>query len=306
MLKAAGHEYDRNPDDRVLTKDELVQALRVKPYDGLLTLLTDRVDADVLDAAPSAKIIANYAVGFDNIDLDEVKRRGVTVTNTPGVLTESVAEHTVGLILALARRIVEGDRFMREGRYIGWAPMLLLGTELKGRTLGIVGAGRIGERVAHHLVRGFDMRAIYYDIRRSEQMENDYGAVFKETPEEVLKEADVVSLHVPLLPTTRHLMDARRLSLMKKTALLVNTARGQVIDEAALADALLRGTIAGAGLDVFENEPTVHPGLLGLPNVVLTPHIASATELARTQMAEIAARNLIEFFAGKRPQNALA
>ena len=305
LLRGAGHTLDINPEDRILAKEELCAALRTKPYDGILSLLTDTIDAPVFDAAPAAKIVANYAVGFDNIDVQEAARRGVTVTNTPGVLTDSVAEHSLALILALAARIVEGDRFMREGRYQGWAPMLLLGAELQGKTIGIIGAGRIGERVVHHCVRGFDMRAVYYDIRRSEKIEREYGALFLKTPEEVLQEADFVSLHVPLLPSTRHLIDARRLSLMKRTAYIVNTARGQVIDEAALADALARGVIAGAGLDVFEHEPAVHPGLVGLPNVVLTPHIASATEAARSQMAEIAARNLIEFFSGTRPPNAL-
>jgi glyoxylate reductase len=305
LLRAQGHEVDTNPEDRILSKAELVQALHAKPYDGILSLLTDKIDAEVFEAAPQAKIVANYAVGFDNIDLVEAKRRNITVTNTPGALTDSVAEHAVALMLALSTRTVEADRFVREGKYEGWAPMLFLGSELKGKTIGILGAGRIGERVVHMCVRGFDMQAIYYDVRRSESIEQKYGASFKATPEEVLAEADIVSLHVPLTPETKHLINKERLARMKKTAFLINTARGPIIDEAALVEALALGAIKGAGLDVFEQEPAVHPGLIGLSNVVLTPHIASATEAARSEMAELAAQNLITFFAGQRPQNAL-
>ncbi|HEY4511015.1 MAG TPA: NAD(P)-dependent oxidoreductase, partial [Candidatus Paceibacterota bacterium] len=208
------------------------------------------------------------------------------------------------LILALATRTVEGDRFMREGKYKGWDPLLLLSRDLKGQTVGVLGAGRIGESLLRMLIRGFGMKALYHDVRRNEAIEKE-GAVFRATPEEVLAEADFVSLHVPLNENTRHLIDARRLKMMKKGAYLVNTSRGPVIDEEALADALARGVIQGAALDVFENEPAVHPGLLACPTVILTPHIASATESARREMAELAARNLIDFFSGKKPQNAL-
>lgn len=303
MLRTAGHECDVNPEDRVLSREELHAALKAEPYEGILCLLTDTIDAAALDAAPNVKIVANYAVGFNNIDVEEAKRRGVTVTNTPGALTESVAEHTVALILALSTRTVEGDRLVREGKFSGWDPMLLLGADLKGKTLGILGAGRIGERVTEILVRGFGMKALYYDVKRNERIESECGAAFRETPEEVLQEADVVSVHVPLLESTKHLINDERLARMRKEALLVNTSRGPVIDEKALAEALEKRVIAGAALDVFEFEPAVERKLLSLPNTVLTPHIASATESARREMAELVAQNLIDFFSGKVPKN---
>ncbi len=303
MLRSAGHEVDINPEDKILTKEELVSALRTRDYEGIVSLLTDSVDAEVFDAAPHARIVANYAVGFNNIDVEEARRRNIAVTNTPGSLTESVAEHTVALLLSLATRTVEGDRFVRAGKYLGWDPFLLLSPDLKGRAVGILGAGRIGERVMEILVRGFSMTPLYYDVKRNERLEKEYGAEWKGTPEELLAAADVVSIHVPLTPETTHLIDERRLALMKKTALLVNTSRGPVVDEKALADALEKKIIAGAALDVFEHEPRVEERLLALDNVVLTPHIASATESARREMAELAAKNIISFFMGETPPN---
>ena len=303
LLKDKGHEVDVSEKDGVLTKDELISALSTKEYDAVLPLLTDTIDASVYDAAPKAKIFANYAVGFNNIDVKEAKKRGITITNTPGVLTNTVAEHTFAMMMAIMKRIPEADRFTRAGKYEGWAPELFLGTDLKGKTLGILGAGRIGQRVTHHAVQGFEMNVIYYDIKRNEEFEGAYGASFRETPEEVLKEADVVTVHVPLLDSTRHLVNAERLKMMKPTAYLVNTSRGPVIDEDSLVEVLKAKGIRGAAIDVFENEPVLAKGLIELENVVLTPHIASATEETRGKMSEMAAQNIIAFLDGDTPPN---
>ncbi len=298
LLLAQGYEVDVSEKDGVLTKEELMSALKQKEYDAVLPLLTDTINGEIFDAVPKAKIFANYAVGFNNIDVTEAQKRGIIITNTPDVLTESVAEHTVSMITALASRIVEGDRFMRAGKYDGWAPMMLLGTDIKDKILGILGTGRIGTRVAHMISRGFDAKVIYYDVVRNQKLEDDYGAKFKATPEEVLREADIVSIHVPLLPTTRHLINKERLEMMKHTALLVNTSRGPVIDEAALVTALRDGVIAGAAIDVYENEPKAASGMSELENIIMTPHIASATFEARSAMAELAAKNIIAVLEG--------
>lgn len=292
-LKTVGHEVVVSEKDGVLTHDELIERLKAENPDAVLCLLTDKIDGEVFDAAPNAKIFANYAVGFDNIDLKEAKQRDIIVTNTPEVLSEAVAEHTVALVLAIARRIVESDRFMREGHYQGWGPLLLLGTELKGKTLGIVGCGRIGRRVAEIMHRGFGMKVSYYDRQRNDALDSELSATFTPELDGLLKVADVVSLHLPLTNDTRHLFNADQLKKMKPSALLINTARGAIIDEAALAEALQAGTIAGAALDVFENEPAVHPELLPLSNVILSPHIASATTEARNEMSIVAADNII-------------
>lgn len=305
LLKNKGFEVEISPKDGVLSKEELIAALKTKSYDAVLCLLTDKIDGEVFDAAPSAKIFANYAVGFNNIDLEAAKARGVIVSNTPDVLTETVAEHTVALLLALASRIPEGDRFTKEGKYVGWDPLLLLGTDLSHKTVGILGAGRIGARVAYHLNRGFDMNVAYYDVKRNESLEQEYRATYYSTPEEVLAIADAVTIHVPLLPTTTHLLDKRRLAMMKPSAFLVNTSRGPVIDEAALVEALKEGVIRGAALDVFENEPALAPGLAELPNVILTPHIASATEETREKMGRIAAENILAYFETGQAPNAV-
>lgn len=289
--------------DGVLTKDELKDALSKKPYDGVLCLLTDTIDAEIFDASEATKIFANYAVGFNNIDVDEAKKRNIVVTNTPGVLTNTVAEHAFALILSMAHRIAESDAFTRAGKYVGWAPELFLGTDVKGKTLGILGAGRIGNRVAEQGKKGFDMPIIYYDIKQNDDIEKVCDAKFKATPEEVMKEADFVSVHVPLLDSTKHLINKEMLALMKPTAYLVNTSRGPVVDEEALVEALKNGVIKGAAIDVFENEPALASGLAELPNVILTPHTASATIETRQAMSKIAAQNLIDFFEGKEPPN---
>ena len=303
-LKSAGLEVEINPDDKVLSKDELIAWLKKGSYDAVLCLLTDKIDADVFAAAgKQCKIFANYAVGFDNIDLAAAKTAGMMVSNTPGVLTDTVAEHTFALMLAIAHRVAEADKFAKAGKYHGWEPMMLLGTDLSYKTVGILGLGRIGSRVAYHAAKGFNAKVIYYDVKRNEEFEKEFGAVFCETPELLLMQADFVSVHVPLLPTTRHLIDANRLKMMKPSAYLINTSRGPIIDEKALAEALTNNVIKGAAIDVFENEPAIEPGLIGLNNVILTPHIASATEETRSKMAELAAENIIAAINGGAPPN---
>ena len=305
-LKEAGHTVVVSEKDGVLTKDELLEALRAQEYDAVLCLLTDQIDAEVFDAAPKAKIFSNYAVGFNNIDTEEAKRRGITITNTPGILTDTVAEHTVALMLSITSRIVEGDRFTRAGKYEGWAPLLLLGTDVKDKTLGILGAGRIGQRVAHIAHHGLGMNIIYYDIKENSDIESNTHAQFKASVEEVLSEADVVTVHVPLLDSTHHLINKERLSLMKSSAYLINSSRGPVIDENALTSALKEGVIKGAALDVFEEEPKLAEGLAELENVVITPHIASATEETRGKMAEMAAEAILDALSGKDPEHVVA
>lgn len=303
MLTDKGYSVAMNEIDAPLTHEQLIEMLKVHNADGVISLLTDTIDASTFDASPNTKIFANYAVGFNNVDLPEAKKRGITITNTPGALSNTVAEHTMALILAITTRTVEGDRLMRSHTWNGWGPMQLLGTDLAGKTLGILGAGRIGSRLAHQAHAGFDMNIIYYDMQQNPQFEADTGARYYATVEEVLKNADVVSIHVPLLDSTKHMINAESLKLMKPAAYIVNTSRGPVIDEAALVEALKNKVIKGAALDVFENEPATCPGLCELDNVVLTPHIASATEGARDEMAKLAAENLIAFFEGRTPAN---
>jgi len=303
-LAAKGWAVVVNPHDKVLSKSELIGALREGQYDAVLCLLTDKIDADVLDAAgKQCKIFANYAVGFDNINLKAAAERGITVTNTPGVLSDSVAEHAFALILAIAHRIAESDRFSRAGKYHGWEPFLLLGTDVSRKTLGIVGLGRIGSRVAHHAAKGFDMKVLYYDLKRNENFEKEVQAEFRANADDIFREADFISIHVPLTPETRHLADTRRFQLMKPTAYLVNTSRGPIVDEAALRDALKAGTIRGAAIDVWEHEPELTPGLADLENIIITPHTASATEETRQKMGELAAQNIIEKLEGRTPPN---
>ncbi len=303
MLVKAGYEVDVNRENKILSQEELLTALSKKPYDAVLPLLTNQINASVFDAVPTAKIFANYAVGYNNIDVAEATKRGITITNTPGALTDSVAEHTVGLILSLSLRIVESDSYLCAGKYKGWEPLGFLGIDLKGKTVGVLGAGRIGYRVAEILKKGFGMNVVYYDVKKNDPFEKELGATFCDTPEGVLKIADVVTVHVPLLDSTKHLINAQRLTMMKPSAYLINTSRGPVVDEAALVTALQNHIIAGAGLDVFENEPQLAPGLAQLSNVVITPHIASATKVARDEMAVLAAQNIIDFFGGKVPAN---
>jgi glyoxylate reductase len=300
VLRRAYPDFQMNPEERVLARPELLA--QVRGCDALITLLTDKIDAEVLDTAgPQLKVVANMAVGYDNIDLAAATARGVMATNTPGVLTDATADHAWALLFAVARRIPESEKFLRAGKFKSWGPLLFLGGDITGRTLGIIGAGRIGHAVAMKS-RGFNMRVLYADEFPNPKIEQEIGAR-KVRVEELLRESDFVSVHVPLLPSTQHLINAASLQLMKKTAYLINTSRGPVVDEAALAEALKNGVIAGAALDVFENEPLVHPELLKLDNVVLTPHTASATIETRSKMATMAAENLIAGLAGQKPPN---
>ncbi|MCM8789178.1 MAG: D-glycerate dehydrogenase, partial [Candidatus Omnitrophica bacterium] len=285
---------------RVLSKNELIS--KVKGKDAVLCLLTDTIDDEVFQAAsPACKIFANYAVGYNNIDIIAATRRKIIITNTPGVLTDATADLAWALLFSVARRVVEADRFTREGKFRGWSPRLFLGMEITGKTLGVVGAGRIGSNFARK-AKCFSMRILYYDTKKNYELEQDVGALFVNL-ETLLKESDFVSLHVPLLPETRHLIGERELALMKKTAILINTSRGPVVDEKALANALKEKKIWGAGLDVYENEPVIEPELTSLDNVVLLPHIASATTETRTKMAIMAAENILAFFRGEIPPN---
>jgi glyoxylate reductase len=304
MLQDKGYEVDINlEENKILSKAELIEALKQKPYDAVLCLLTNPIDGEVFDAVPTAKIFANYAVGYNNIDVTEATKRGITITNTPGALTDAVAEHAVALLVSVARRVVESDTYLREGKYKGWEPLGFLGMDLRKKTVGILGAGRIGFRVAEILKKGFEMDVVYYDVKKSDFFDKDLDARFIENPEELLKQSDVVSIHVPLLDSTKHMINSARLKMMKPTSYLINTSRGPVVDENALVVALRNHTIAGAGLDVFENEPALAPGLAELPNVVITPHIASATLPAREEMATLAAKNIISVMEGVIPAN---
>ncbi len=300
LLKAA-HEVEVYEKDQVIPRTELLEKIAGK--DAVVTVLTEQVDAEFFDAAgDQLKVVANYAVGFDNIDVREASKRDIFITNTPGVLTEAVAEHTFALMMTVARRVVEADDFVRAGKFYHWMPLGFLGPSLWGKTIGIVGLGRIGSWVAEAAFRAFHMKVLYHDPDRHDEFEMKLDAEYHELPT-LLKRADVVTLHVPLVDSTRHLIGKKELALMKETAILVNTARGPVVDESALYSALKDRNIFGAGLDVFEDEPKLHPGLAKLPNVVLTPHIASATTEAREAMAEIAAQNVLAVLAGKPPLN---
>ncbi len=297
---AAAHQVQVNPLDRPMARADILG--RLADTEGLLCMITDLIDADLLDQAPRLKAIANHGVGYDNIDVAAATARGIPVSNTPGVLTDATADITVGLILAVARRMVEGDRRNRAGRFRHWAPLLFLGTEVTAKTLGVVGLGRIGRAVVKRC-RGFEMKAIYHSRTRLGAREEAALGVSYRSLEALLAEADFVSLHVPLTPATRHLIGAAELRRMKAAAFLINTSRGPVVDEAALVAALEAGVIRGAGLDVYENEPRMAPGLAQLDNAVLLPHVGSATWETRTRMARLAARNLLAALAGNPPPN---
>ncbi len=297
-----------NPHNRVLTRPELLRL--VNGADAILSLLTDRIDGEIMDAAgKQLKIIANYAVGFDNIDLAAAKERGIAVTNTPApLITEAVAEHSIALAMALAHRLVEADVFTRAGKYKGWSPDLFIGTQLHEKTIGIVGMGRIGQAVARRAV-GLGMHVLYTGPHRDPEVEQQFKARYMKTLSQLLRASDVVTIHVPLLPTTRHLMSTKEFSAMRPSAFLVNTSRGPIVDERALLAVLARKKIAGAALDVFECEPSIdcditdHRALANFSNVILTPHIASATTEARDEMAVLAAQNILAVLRGKKPLN---
>jgi len=303
LLRAAGDVW-LNPEDRPLARDELHAA--IAGADAVVTLLHDRVDDDFLGAAgPQLRVVANVAVGYDNVDVPACATRGVRFTNTPGVLTDATADIAFALILMATRRLAEGERLVRAGGRWSWNMFFMLGTGIQGKVLGIVGLGQIGTATARR-ARAFGMEIAYTGRRRAAPaLEEELGARFLAL-DELLAAADVVSLHCPLTEETWHLIDAERLRLMKPTAFLVNTTRGPVVDEAALAEALREGVIAGAGLDVFEREPEVHPGLLDLDNAVLIPHLGSATVETRTAMAVLAAENVLAVLGGREPPTPVA
>jgi glyoxylate reductase len=283
-------------------KTEIIR--KARDVDALVTLLSDKIDAEVFDAAPKLKIVAQMAVGFDNIDVAEATRRGIYVTNTPGVLTETTADFAWALLMAVARRVVEADKYVRSGQWkVSWHPSMLLGRDVYGATLGVVGTGRIGTAVARR-AKGFNMKILYYDVvPMPPEIEKELDAKRVDL-DTLLRESDFVSIHVPLIKETYHLINEEKLKLMKKTAYLINNSRGPVVDEKALYKALKEGWIAGAALDVFEQEPTpLDNPLLKLDNVVVAPHISSASYETRSRMAEMVAENLIAFFDGKTPPN---
>jgi lactate dehydrogenase-like 2-hydroxyacid dehydrogenase len=291
-------DVEVNMEDRALSPAELKE--KVCGKSAVVSLLTDNITGDVLDAAgPQCKIVANYAVGFNNFDVKAATARKIILTNTPGVLDDATATHTFTLLLSVARRIAEADKFVRTGKWQGWSPMFFVGLDVDRRTLGIAGLGRIGKNVARK-ARGFDMRIIYNDVQRDLAFENETGAVFVDK-ETLLRESDFLTLHVPLLPETRHYISTAEFKKMKRTAVLINASRGPVVDEKALVEALREKLIFGAGLDVFENEPAIEPGLMGLDNVIIVPHVASATPSTRIDMGNIVVANISNVLNGRQP-----
>ena len=293
-------EVELNTEDRILPKQELISHLRDK--DGALTLLTDAIDLEVLQSTQRLKVVANFAVGFNNVALDSATKLGVVVTNTPGVLTETTADFAWTLLMAAARRVVEADKFARAGRFRAWGPKMLLGYDIYGKTLGLVGLGRIGQAVARRAA-GFNMRVVFHDPESiPERIIKELG-VTRLPFDELLRVSDFISLHVPLFPETHHLLNDHTFALMKPTCIVINTSRGPVVDEKALVRAVREGKIAGAGLDVFEREPEIEPELFAMENVILAPHIASASHETRLRMCMMAADNLIAALKGERPPN---
>ena len=292
-------EVEVNPEKRIPSKPELIEG--VKGKDAVLCSLTDKIDEEIMDVAPSLKVISNFAVGYDNIDVGAATERGIVVTNTPGVLTETTADLAWATLMAIARRIPEADRFVRSGGWEGWEPKLFLGTDVYGKTLGIIGMGRIGSAVARR-AKGFNMRVLYHDPCRREELEKELGVEYA-TLEDLLRLSDYVTVHVPLTPETKHMIGEKEFDLMKPTAKLINTSRGVVIDEQALIKALRTKRISGAALDVYESEPEVPKELMELENAVLLPHIGSASTETRTKMAMMAAENLLAVLRRKVPPN---
>jgi len=289
-----------NPDDRVLSRDELIAGMAGQ--DGLICTLTDGIDGELLDTNPKLKVVANFAVGYNNIDVDAASARKIPISNTPGVLTDSTADMAWALIFAIGRRVVEGDQLVRSRQWKGWGPLQLLGQDITGATLGLIGLGRIGKAMVKR-AHGFDMTVIYWNrTRLSPEEETQLGITYA-SRENVLAQADFVSLHVALNAETTHLIGAAELAAMKPTAYLINTTRGPVVDEKALVTALKAGTIGGAGLDVYEKEPILESELYDLPNAVIPPHLGSATIGTRTKMGNMAAENCLAACRGERPPN---
>ncbi len=301
VMKLLGNicEYDCNDDDRLSTRDELINAF--KNYAAVITMLNDNIDADLINqAGPDLKLIANYGVGFNNIDVKAANEKGIYVSNTPDVLTDATADLAWALLFAAARRVIEGDNIVRTSTF-EWAPKYMLGYDITGKTLGIIGAGRIGANLGKKAALGFNMKVLYYGRHESLALEAVGGV--RVGLEELLERSDFVSIHLPLTPETRHLIGANELSKMKPDGILINTSRGPVVDEKALADALTRHVIAGAGLDVYEHEPEVTPELKNLQNVVLMPHVGTATFGTRKNMGVLVIKNIEAVFAGNEPVN---
>ncbi|MFT8399836.1 MAG: 2-hydroxyacid dehydrogenase family protein [Lentilactobacillus diolivorans] len=300
ILKDAGLDVDVYDDSQnLITKNELINDIADKDF--LITPLSTQVDKVVIDSAPNLKLIANYGAGFNNIDIAYAKSKGIPVTNTPGVSTTSVAEVTAGLMLSLSHRIVEGDQVMRTTGFTGWAPLFFLGNELAHKTLGIIGMGNIGQAVAKRM-HAFDMDILYNKHHQLDsETERKLGASFASV-DEIVKKSDVITIHAPATPETHHLLGADQFKAMKSNALIINAARGPIIDEKALYNALVNHEIAGAALDVYEQEPHVDDGFKALKNVILTPHIGNATVEARNAMAEIVAQNTVAVDQGSKPQ----
>jgi glyoxylate reductase len=297
LLEKEGFKVTVFNKNRPITKEELLK--KAKDADAIISLLTEKFDKEVIDQLPKCKIIANFAVGYNNIDVKYANEKGIIVTNTPDVLTEATAETAVSLILACAKRIPEVDRFVRENKFKGWEPELFIGVELKNKTVGIIGAGRIGYETAKR-IKAFGTKIIYYNRSRKENFEKELNAK-KVSLNKLLKTADIISLHIPLNSETHHLLNKDNLQLLKPTAILVNTARGEVVDEKYLIRMLKKKKIFSAGFDVYENEPNLNPELFKLTNVVLLPHIGSATNESRSAIAELAAKNVIRVLKGKKP-----
>ena len=303
-LEAIGDVEANTEEGNIWPYEEL---LRQGPgHDYIYCLLTDNIDARFLEACaastPRLKMVANMAVGFNNIDVETATRLHIAVSNTPGVLSDTTADLAFALLMATARRIPEAERFLRVGKYKGWGPLLFCGADVHGSTLGLIGAGRIGKLVARRS-SGFDMKVLYYDVYRMQPEEEATYHMTYMPMEDVLGQSDFISVHTPYMPSTHHLISERELKMMKPTAILINTARGPIVDEKALVRALQSKTIAAAGLDVFENEPAVEPELLSMENVVLLPHIASASLKTRTLMATMASDNIVAHYKGERPPN---
>lgn len=295
-LKEAGYKVSYFKQDRLITKEELIK--NAKNADAVISLLTDKFDKSVIDQLPKCKVIANYAAGFNNIDIDYARSKNIVVTNTPDILTHATADIAMALVLACARRIPEGEKMMRSGEFTGWKPKLLLGIELYGKTVGIVGAGRIGQETAKRL-KAFGTKIVYFGKSKKTEFEKETGAK-KVSLDSLLKKSDIVSIHLPLNPKTKNIINAEKLDLLKETAIVINTARGEVLDEKKLIRMLKKKRIFSAGFDVYEGEPKVNKELYKLSNAVLLPHLGSATFETRDGMAELAVKNVINVLEGKK------
>jgi glyoxylate reductase len=301
LLNKNGFDVTSFKKDKPISKQELLKS--VKGIDALISLLTDKIDKDIIDAMPGCKVIANYAVGYNNIDVNYAKSKGIVVTNTPDILTDATADLAVTLLLAAARRVIEGDNMMRQNKFEGWKPQLLTGVDVRNKTVGILGTGRIGTAFAKRM-SGFDSKILYYDKTNNEQIEKRFGGK-KVSINTLLKKADFISIHLPLTPDTYHFLNKEKLQMLKSTAVVINTARGEIIEERELIKLLKGRKIFAAGFDVYENEPAVNSELFKLDNVVLLPHVGSATIETRSKMAELAAKNVIAVLKNKKPLTAV-